>query len=74
MHNDSRRIRIVAATGVLAAAVLATGSAANTKTPTGTRVAPAKPTVELVRIQSDLYNGDVYTWKVNGVPRGLPMW
>jgi len=74
MQSHSRRIGILAASGVLAAAVLATGSAANTKTPTGTRVAPAKPTAELVRIQSDSYSGDVYIWKVNGVQRGLPMW
>jgi len=74
MQDHSRRIRILAASSVLAAAVLATGSAANTKTPTGTRVGPAKPTAELVRIQSDLYGGDVYIWKVNGVQRGLPMW
>jgi len=73
MQDHSRRIRILAASGVLAAAVLATGSAANTKTPTGTRVAPAKPTAELVKIQSDL-DGDVYIWKVNGVQRGLAMW
>ena len=74
MHDHSRRIRIVAVSGVLAAAVLATGSAANTKTSTGTRVAPAKPTAELVRIQSDPYGGDVYVWKVNGLQRGPTMW
>ena len=73
MQDHSKRIRIVAVSGVLAAAVLATGSAANTKTPTS-RVAPANPTAELVRIQSDPYGGDVYIWNVNGVQRGLAMW
>ena len=74
MQDHTKRIRIVAVSGVLAAAVLATSSAANTKTPTGTSVAPAKPTAELVRIQSDPYGGDVYIWKVNRVQRGLAMW
>jgi hypothetical protein len=74
MQNQSKRIRIFVVSGVIAAAVLVTGSAASTKTPTGTRVAPAKPTAELIRIQSDPYGGDVYVWKVNGVQRGLPMW
>jgi hypothetical protein len=73
MQGHSKRIRIIALAGVLAAAVLATGSAANAKTPTG-RVVPPKPTAELVRIQSDLFGGDVYIWKVNGVQHGLPMW
>ena len=71
MQRHSRRNCILAASGVLAVAVLATSSAANTKTPTSTELAPAK--AELVLLQSYGYGDDVYIWKVNGIQRGLPM-
>jgi len=71
MQGHSRRNRILTASGVIAVAVLATSSAANTKTPTTTKLAPAK--AELVLIQSYGYGDDVYIWKVNGIQRGLPM-
>lgn len=70
MQSHNRRFRILAASGVAAAAVLTTGAAANTKRATGARVAPATPTVELVRIHSATY-GEIYAWTVNGVQRGV---
>jgi len=71
MQGHATRIRIVAATGVLAAAVLATGSVANNQTPTDTKLAPAKAAKELVRLQSTPDGADVYIWTVNGVQRGV---
>jgi hypothetical protein len=71
MQNNSRRIRTTAASSVLAVAVLATAAAASTKTPTGTRLAPAKPAAQLLWLQPDRYEGDTYIWTVDGVQRGI---
>jgi hypothetical protein len=71
MHAPSRRIRTIGATGIVAAAVLATGSPASTKTPTSTQPVNAKQIAQLVQLQSDQDGGGTYVWMVNGVQRGL---
>ena len=72
MQSNSRRIRTLAASGVLAVAVLTTAAAASAKTPTGIRLEPAKPAAQLLRLHPDRYDGERYIWTVNGVQRGVP--
>jgi hypothetical protein len=68
MQAPSRKIRTLAATSVVAIAVLATGSSASTKTPAEPA---AKQSAQLVRIESDRDGGETYVWMVDGVQRGL---
>ena len=71
MQAHNQRIRAFAAVGVAAAAVLATGSPANTKTPATTQPVNAKQGAQLVRLQADRDGDQVYVWMVNGVQRGM---
>lgn len=71
MQVHSRSFRAFAATGVVAAAVLATSSAASTKTPTRTHPTEAKQAAQLIQLRADRDGGDTYVWMVNGVQRGM---
>lgn len=72
MHEHTRKIRIIAATGIVAAAVLATGSAGAAKAPATTQPTEAKGITQIVRLPGP--NGDeIYVRLVDGVQRGLAM-
>jgi hypothetical protein len=71
MHAHSR-IRTFALTGIVAAAVLASGSPASTKAPTRTQPAQAKQLARLDSIQTGRDGDETYVWMVDGVQRGIP--
>jgi hypothetical protein len=63
--------RTVAATGIVAAAVLATGSTASTKAPTRTQPEQARQLARLDAVPSGRDGDETYVWIVDGVQRGM---
>ena len=72
MQAHSSRIRTFALTGIVAAAVLATGAPASTKAPTRTQPAQARQLAELDSVQSGRDGDETYVWMVDGVQQGIP--
>ena len=70
MQAHTTRIRTLAASGVVAVAVLVVGSAGAAKTPTNT--VRTNQTGQLGSYGSDRDGGEIYVWMVNGVQRGIP--
>ena len=62
------RIRTFALTGIVATAVLATGSSAST---TRTQPAQAKQLAQLGSVQTGRDGDETYFWMVDGVQRGM---
>ena len=73
MQKHSTKIRIIAATGIIAAAALATGSAGATKAPATTHPTKVKGIAQLVQLQPAREGEETYVWIVDGVQRGLAM-
>jgi hypothetical protein len=72
MQAHSTRIRTFAVAGIVAAAVLATGSPASTKSPTRTQPQQARQLAQLDSVQPGRDGDETYIWMVNGVRRGIP--